>query len=251
MNYKIFFLLFFINLNSCIENPINTTNGKKFPKQYFVNKGFALIYSPDLKLNKLVNNKIDDRELLIFQKNLKKNTSVKIINLLNNRSILAKVGSTTNYPDFYNSVISKRIADELNLLNDEPYIQINELGENSHFVAKISKTFDEEKKVASKAPVDEIKISNLSVTTEFKTKKIKRKFNYLIKIADLYFEDSANSLVLRIKNETSIKKVLINKLSKSEYRVFLGPFDNIKLLQKAFNDIKILQFENIEIIYND
>jgi hypothetical protein len=58
-------------------------------------------------------------------------------------------------------------------------------------------------------------------------------------------------LVERIKKETTIKKVMVNKLSKSEYRVFLGPFDNINLLQKAFNDIKILQFENIEIIYND
>ena len=251
MNYKIFFLLIFINLNSCIENPINKTDTKKFTEQYFVNKGFTLIYSPNLKLNKLVSKKIDDRELLIFQKNLKKNTSVKIINLLNNRSILAKVGANTGYPDFYNSVISKRIADELNLSSDEPYIQINELGKDSHFVAKISKTFDEEKNVASKAPVDEIKINNLSVTPELKTKKIKRKFNYLIKIADLHFKDSANSLVLRIKKETFIKKVLINKLSGSDYRVFLGPFDNINLLKKAFNDIKILQFENIEIIYND
>jgi len=251
MNYKIFFLLIFINLNSCIENSIDITETKKFTKKHFVNKGFALIYSSDLRLNKLVNKKIDDGELLIFQKNLKKNTSVKITNLLNNISILAKVGATTEYPDFYNSVISKRIADELNLSYNEPYIQINELGKDTHFVAKISKTFEEEKKVASKAPVDEIKISNLSVATEFKPKKIKRKFNYLIKIADFYFKDSANSLVLRIKKETPIKKVLINKLSKSEYRVFLGPFDNINLLQKAFNDIKILQFENIEIIYND
>ena len=36
--------------------------------------------------------------------------------------------------------------------------------------------------------------------------------------------------------------------SDTEYRVFLGPYTDIKSLQKGFNSINILQFENIEII---
>jgi hypothetical protein len=31
----------------------------------------------------------------------------------------------------------------------------------------------------------------------------------------------------------------------------LGPFTNINSLQKSYNDISILQFENIEILKND
>ena len=251
MNYKIFFIIFFISLNSCIENSVKINSKVDLKKEYFSNNGFALIYSNDLILNKLVNEKINERDLLIFQKNLKKNTNVKITNLINNRSILAKVGPSTDYPDFYNSVISKRISIELDLSIDEPYVQIKELINNSSFIAKESKTFDEEKNVASKAPVDEIKVSNLSTETKPITKKTKRNFDYIIKIADLYFRDSANVLATRIKEETKVKKVFVNNLSKSQYRVFLGPFDNINLLQKAFNDIKILEFENIEIIYND
>ena len=189
--------------------------------------------------------------MLIFQKNLKINTNVKITNLINNRSILAKVGPSANYPNFYNSVISKRISIELDLSIDEPYVQIKELVNNTSFIAKTTKTFDEEKNVASKVPVDEIKVSDLSTETKIITKKIKKNFDYIIKVADLYFRDSANALATRIKKETIIKKVFINNLSKSQYRVFLGPYDNINLLQKAFNDIKILEFENIEIIYND
>ena len=251
MNYKIFFIIFLLGLNSCIENPIKSSSKVDFKKEYFSNNGFALIYSDDLILNKLVNKKIDKRDLLIFQKNLKKNTNVKITNLVNNRSILAKVGSYADYPNFYNSVISKRISIELELSKDDPYVQIKELVNNSSFIAKASKTFDEEKNVASKAPVDEIKVSNLSTETKAITKKAIRNFDYIIKIADLYFRDSANLLATRIKEETIIKNVFVNNLSKSQYRVFLGPFDNINLLQKAFNDIKILEFENIEIIYND
>ena len=134
MSYKIFFLLIFINLSSCIENPIKPVKTNDFTKKYFVNKGFALIYSPTLTLDKLVNKKINDRELLIFQKNLKKNTTVKIINLLNNRSILARVGANVDYPDFYNSVITYRIAEELSLNFDEPYINVTLISQNSTLV---------------------------------------------------------------------------------------------------------------------
>ena len=52
----------------------------------------------------------------------------------------------------------------------------------------------------------------------------------------------------RIKKETTISKVKVKNLSDTQYRVFLGPFFNINSLQKAFNDINILNFENIEVI---
>ena len=58
-------------------------------------------------------------------------------------------------------------------------------------------------------------------------------------------------MVNKIIKETNVKKVKIQNLSDTEYRVFLGPYFNIKALQKGFNGINILEFENIEIIKND
>ena len=55
-------------------------------------------------------------------------------------------------------------------------------------------------------------------------------------------------MVDRIKDETNIKKSVIKKLSKTKYRVLLGPFNDIKKLEKSFNEIKLLNFENIEIL---
>ena len=55
----------------------------------------------------------------------------------------------------------------------------------------------------------------------------------------------------RIILETKIKNPKVKQLSKEKYRVYLGPFNNINSLQKTYNDINILQFENIEIIRND
>ena len=55
-------------------------------------------------------------------------------------------------------------------------------------------------------------------------------------------------MILRIKNETNLKNPLIKKLSKTKYRVLLGPFNDIKKLEKSFNKIKLLEFENLEIL---
>ena len=58
-------------------------------------------------------------------------------------------------------------------------------------------------------------------------------------------------MVKRIKTETNLKSPNIEKISDKKYRVYLGPFDNINSLQKSYNDIDILEFDNIEIIKND
>ena len=84
-----------------------------------------------------------------------------------------------------------------------------------------------------------------------KKKKIKKKdFNYIIKIADFYFENSAIDMKKRIFNQTSIKNIRVKKLSDTKFRVFIGPYDNLNSLKKSFNAIKTLEFDNIEIIKN-
>ena len=55
------------------------------------------------------------------------------------------------------------IADEISLNENEPYVEILEVLEDALFVAKRAKTFEEEKKVANKAPVNNINISDLNI----------------------------------------------------------------------------------------
>jgi len=248
MNYKIFFVIIFVIITGCSSYPVSNEDAKIINKESFVSKGFALVYSDNLYKEKIVSKKLDHRGLIIFQKNLKEGTSVKVKNILNDKTIIAKVGAKSKYPLFNNSVISNRISSEIELDLNEPYIEIFEILENSSFVVKKTKTFNEEKRVAEKAPVENISINDLNDKSE-KIKKIKKeKFNYIIKIADFYFKDTAKSMISRIKEETKVDSATIQNLSNTKYRVFLGPYDNINSLQKAFNDIIILEFENIEII---
>ena len=55
-------------------------------------------------------------------------------------------------------------------------------------------------------------------------------------------------MINRIISETNIKNPIIKKLSKTKYRVLLGPFNDIKKLEESFNKIKSLNFENLEIL---
>ena len=250
MNFnKYLTILLILLLTACQQfddnkKVVNYSNYLKYS-----NTGFTLIYNDKLKKDKKVSKKIDNRSLLIFHNKIKKNSFVKITNPVNDKSVIAEViSNNVRFSAFYNSVITKRIAEELSLDPNEPYIDLVLISKNSTFVAKKAKTFEEEKKVAEKAPVDGITIDNLGKKNGEEKKINKQKFLYSIKIADFYYRDSAENMVERIKIETNIKKSVIKKLSKTKYRVLLGPFNDIKKLEKSFNEIKSLNFENLEIL---
>ena len=245
MNYKIiiFFVLIFMYSCAPVEKKVDVSF-----KEVFSNSGFSLVYDNELN-SEIVTKRIDDRSLIIFQKNLKPRTSVKIVNLLNNKSTIAEVGEKSIYPDFYNAVISKRIASLIEIDINEPYTSIIEIDKNSTFVAKKAKTFEEERVVAEKAPVDEIGVKDLNSDSKNHNQKNKKKdFRYVIKLADFYFIDSATSLKKRVKIESGLKNVHINKISETKFRVYLGPFKDLLSIQKTFNKLQNLNFENIEII---
>jgi len=250
MNYKSILIVFFIFLVGCEQNNLKKDVVNREIMSKYKNSGFALVYDPVLKKEKKISKKIDNKSLFIFHKNLKKNSFVKITNPINQKTVIAEVISNkVRFSDFYNSVITSRIADELSLNLNEPYIDLVLISQNSTFIAKKAKTYNEEKKVAEKAPVDGIQIDNLGDVNQPKNKAKKDNiFSYSIKIADFYYKDSAKNMSDRIIDETNITNPVIKTISNTKYRVLLGPFNDIKKLEDSFNEIKSLDFENIEIL---
>ena len=57
-------------------------------------------------------------------------------------------------------------------------------------------------------------------------------------------------MIDRIKSETSINDIKLIELSKTNYRVLLGPFNDINSLRESFEKMKSLDFENLEILKN-
>jgi len=249
MNYKLIIIIFLsLFIYSC-EKSLNNKSKKvniKIENRY-KNIGFALVYKEDLENIK----KLENRSLKIYHKSLKKKSIVKITNPKNGNSLIAEVKSNKEkFSNFYNSVLSSRIAETLDLDLNEPYVEIILVSKDSTFFVKKTKTFDEEKNVAEKAPIDDILINDLNNKKKKKKKIKKEKFSYSIKIADFYYKDTAKMMLKRINNQTSIKNLKIIELSKTKYRVLIGPFNDIQSIKVSFEKMKSLNFENLEILKN-
>ena len=249
MNYKSILIVFLtLFIYGCEQSTLNKNKKPNFDiENRYQNSGFALIYNDNLNDIK----KIEPRSLNIYHKYLKKKSFVKITNPVNGISLIAEVKSNKiKFSNFYNSVLSHRIAETLELDKNEPYINIVLITKDSTFVAKKAKTFDEESTVAEKAPVDGIQINDLN-TTVTKKKVTKNKiFSYSIKVADFYYKDTADIMLKRIKSETSINNLKIIQLSKTKYRLLIGPFNDIKSLRDTFENMNLFNFENLEILKN-
>ncbi len=245
---NIFFLLSLIFIFACDQYGIKDTKKINFKTaKKYKNVGFTLLYNENLSSKKL-----DQRSLEIFHKNLKAKSQVKITNPLNNKSLIAKIKSNkVKFSNFYNSIITNRIVEELDIDPSEPYIEIVLISKDTTFIATKAKTFNEERKVAQKAPIDGIQISNINgIIKSQKKKKLKKRFSYSIKVADFYYKKSAILLIDRIKSETKINSIKLVELSKTNYRVLLGPFNDIKSLKESFEKMNNLNFENLEILNN-
>jgi hypothetical protein len=250
MSYKslifLFFTLFIFNCDQYTTNKESKLNIKIENK--YKNLGFALVYNDNL----LDIKKLESRALNIYHKSIKSKSIVKITNPENGRYLIAEVKSNrVKFSNFYNSVLSKRIAEELELDLDEPYVELLLVSKNSTFVAKKAKMFEEERSVAEKAPVDGILINDLNIKKKKEKKDKNKAFSYSIKVADFYYKDTAQIMINRIKNEASILNLGMIKLSKTNYRVLIGPFNDIKSLKDSFEKMNTFNFENLEILKND
>ena len=57
-------------------------------------------------------------------------------------------------------------------------------------------------------------------------------------------------MIDRIKSETTLKNIKLIELSKTNFRVLLGPYNDINSLKDSFEQMNSLNFENLEILKN-
>jgi hypothetical protein len=245
MKFKYFFLIFF--LFSCVEDVKLINRNNIQVKKTFISKGFTLIYNDNLIKKKTIKKRIDGREYVILHSFLERNTYVKILNPINSKTVIAKVKYKTNYPIIYNSVITNRIAEELELNYEDPYVEIIEIRKNDTFIAKKAKTFDEEINVANKAPVTDININVISIDPE-NTEIRSKKNEYIINIGEYYYLDSAKIVKNRLINEANLTNVKIKKISENKFRVYVGSYSFFNAMKDPYFAISKLGFEHLDVI---
>ena len=104
MNYnKILSIFIFLLICNCADYQ-KKINEKKDSRIYYSSSGFALIYDELFYNNKTINKKINNEDIIVLHKTLKRNTPVRITNLSNNKYIDSKVFKKANYPKIFNLV---------------------------------------------------------------------------------------------------------------------------------------------------
>ena len=265
---SIFFCLV-LALSSCAENKkivydkdsgrFILTEKKRKEEIFFFHSshGFALIYDQDLYKEGVINKKLDlrkdidkrinDTKVIVLHSFLKKGTPVKIINPENSKVVETKIHKLANYPKIFNVVISRKTAKNLGLDFNNPYVELFETKKNITFVAKEGVTFDEEKNVAEKIPVDEIKMDDLSKEKMGVKINIAKKNKFILVIADFYYFDSAKNLKNDLIKQTKIRNFLIKKINDNKYRLSVGPFKNFNALKFVYISLNNLGFEDLNI----
>ena len=244
-NKILFIAVIFTFLCSCTSSSFKKVNSDD-NKKYFSSSGFALIYDDSLYEQKIVNKRLNNENILLMHNTLKTNLSIKIINPINSKSLKTKVYKNANYPKIFNVVVSKKIASILELDSENPFVEILEIKKNKTFVAKESNTFDEEKNVANKAPVEQIQMNDIAVSTETNTLKVKKKSFFII-ISDFYYADSANNLKKNLKDKVALDNIYIKKINNKQHRLIAGPFKNFNALKTTYISLNNLGFENLNI----
>tara|TARA_B100000963_G_C22486542_1_gene607185 strand:+ start:155 stop:892 length:738 start_codon:yes stop_codon:yes gene_type:complete len=245
MKYSLYLLIFFIL--SCVPNYNNFET-----KKPFLSKGFAYIYNDQDYENKIIRKKLDKNSLSIAHNKLRVGSLIKITNIYTNDSIILKNTKRIKYPDFYKIMITKPVAEKLNLNLDQPLVEIIEIKKNKSFIAKKTKIFKEEEKIHNNAPVELVKIDNISKSKKIKKSEKKRKFSIII--GEFYSRDSAKNLKQRITQEMpnfDSRKLFINSTKANKTTLIAGPYKSINLMKNDYIQLKLFGFEELDIDINE
>jgi len=247
MKFNLNYIYIFVFLFSCTQDMKIIKKHLIVKEPTYSSKGFALIYEDSIFERKIVNRKLNNDQNYVLHPFLKNDTLVSISNPFNSKSLTAKVKKTFKYPSVYNIVITKKMAENLDLDINNPYVEVFTVKKNDKFIAKEASIFEEEKKVANKAPVTMININDLSVSAS-KIEVKKKKPMYIINIAEFYFLESAETTKIRFEKEANLENIKIKKISKNKFKVYFGPYASFASMKETYLSLNELGFENLDVI---
>ena len=238
MKFKILFLFLLISCAPLKQNQ-NTT--------LYESKGFAYLYNQNDFDKKFIKKRFNNENFEIGHNFLNTGSKIKVINTSNKKFIILKVKKRVQYPSFYKILITEKVADKLELDRNLPLVEIYEIRSNKSFIAEKATTHKEEQRVSNTAPVDKVKIDNIST---IKKSKIFLKKKFSIIIAEFYTQESAIFLREKLKKnipEISSKSFKIIKKNKVNYELSAGPYNTIKSLKNDYIKLNNLGFEELDV----
>ena len=120
-------------MHSCSAGSLQQNKSTFIP---YTSKGFALVYDEKDYVKKIISRKLDQDELQVAHNRLRTNSIVIITNPENKKSLTLKVSKKLKYPDFFTVLITKKVADFLELDTNIPFVDLQQRVKNKSFVAK-------------------------------------------------------------------------------------------------------------------
>ena len=247
MKFKHIYILIYsiVLLNGCATGTYQSSKISEDSIQQS-GKGFVLIYDESLNEEKIIRKKIKNDHLVVIHNTIKKNSYVDIFNPKNSKSLKAKVVANDDYPPIYKIIVSKKIAQTLELDINNPYVEFFVIRKNKTFVAKEAEIFQEEKEVAEKVSVNEVKIDDISISQQ-QEEAISLKKSFYILISDFYYLENAKNLKKQLSNKLKSNKLAINSINNNKHRLYVGPFKNFKSLQSTYIKLNKEGFTDLDI----
>ena len=198
MHKKIFLFLFII-IYSC-----------SFNYSIYEKRGFA----------KFVNN---DKIISSFPKG----TVFMITNIKNKENIVIITNEKSKNLGSRIITLPDSIFKELKLNKNLPLIHMQSLRKNKIFIAKKTKTYEQEKTVDKKIKIEKISVMNLS---EEKKNKDKIYLNFGPFFKKIYANQLYKVLNLKINN----KNLVFKDYQENKYTISVGPLNNLKEYDKIY-----------------
>jgi len=193
-------------------------------------------------------------------------SNIRVTNLDNGFSMLVRVNHRGAYSNTNIIELSDHVFDKLLIIKNKNIVKIELLNNNETFVLGEAKTYNAEKTIASKAPIDGVSVisidsdevnesiiidSNIIKSqvnlNDFKIEKTDLIKNIYIHVATLSFEANAANLKNNLNTIENINVINSVINGKNNYKVVIGPFNNLSELSAVLNNDIIQQYEDLSI----
>ena len=96
---------------------------------------------------RITNKKIDINKLIISNNQIRRGALIKITNPRNGKNIIIKNSLNAKFPEFYKILITPMVSKELQLDENFPYVEVEELRKNKSFIAKKAEMHERRKTI--------------------------------------------------------------------------------------------------------
>ena len=193
-------------------------------------------------------------------------SNVRVTNVDNGYSMIVRINHRGGFSKTNILELSDIVFDKLQLKDKGNLIKLELISDNETFILSEAKTYNAEKKILSNAPIDnvsvisidtdntnennDIVISSNSSDVDFNGFKIDNFISdksIYINITTLLYRKNAEELKKKLSSieKVDIVKIMINGIS--NYKIIIGPFEDLLKLNQVLKNDTIQEYEDLSI----